>query len=136
MKLLARGRTVGFPRRPLIMGIVNLCVDSFSGDGLTSVDAAMARAREMVAEGADIIDIGGESAGTRRAAMSEPEEIAALLPFVRRFKTEALAMLPADTTQLFPPLLSINTWRPGGCRRKSGAGRRRRSAQRHRRPAD
>jgi dihydropteroate synthase len=112
MKLLARGRTIKFPRRPLIMGIVNRCVDSFSGDGLTSADAALVRAREMVADGADMIDIGGESAGTRRAAMSEADEIAALLPFVRRFAAEAASMTPADTEQLFPPLLSINTWRP------------------------
>ena len=116
MKLLARGRAIEFPRRPLIMGIVNLCVDSFSGDGLTSVDAAIARAREMVADGADLIDIGGESAGTRRAAMSEADEIDALLPFVRRFSAEVASGVQADPQQLFPPLLSINTWRPAVAR--------------------
>ena len=50
MKLLARGHTVEFPRRPLIMGIVNLSVDSFSGDGLADVDAAVEKARAFVAE--------------------------------------------------------------------------------------
>lgn len=116
MKLLARTRVVEFPRRPLVMGIVNLCVDSFSGDGLSDLDAALERARRMVADGADIIDIGGESAGTQRAVMSEESEIAALLPFVRRFQQEAASWSPADSEQLFPPLLSINTWRPAVAR--------------------
>lgn len=98
------------------MGIVNLCVDSFSGDGLSDVDAALARARQMVADGADIIDIGGESAGTKRAVMSVEEEIAALLPFVKRFTQESGSWAPADGEQLFPPLLSINTWRPAVAR--------------------
>lgn len=116
MKLKARSRTIDFPRRPLVMGIVNLCVDSFSGDGLSNVDDALARARQMVAEGADIIDIGGESAGTNRAAMSEQSETDALLPFVERFKREAASWPRLDGEQLHPPLLSINTWRPAVAR--------------------
>ena len=114
MNLLARQRIVSFPRRPLVMGILNLCADSFSGDSISGIDLAMRRARQMVAEGADIIDVGGESAGTNRPAMSEAEEIACLLPFVQRFSAEAASFAPpADAAQLFPPLLSINTWRAG-----------------------
>jgi dihydropteroate synthase len=116
MKLLARGRTLEFPRRPLVMGIINLCADSFSGDGIVNVDRALARAREIVAQGADIIDIGGESAGTKRAAMAEVEEIGNLLPFVERFYAELDSFIPQDEEQLFPPLLSINTWRPAVAR--------------------
>lgn len=113
MRLLARNRSITFPRRPLVMGILNLCADSFSGDGVLDVALGMRRARQMVAEGADIIDVGGESAGTGRPAMSEAEEIAHLLPFVERFTAEVASFTPpADAAQLFPPLLSINTWRP------------------------
>ena len=116
MKLIARGRTVEFPRRPLVMGIVNLCADSFSGDGLLDAGLALQQARRMVADGADLIDVGGESAGTQRPPMSETNEISNLLPFVRRFRDEAFGWAAADSEQLFPPLLSINTWRSGVAR--------------------
>ena len=113
MNLLACNRTISFPRRPLVMGILNLCADSFSGDGVLDVDHGMRRARQMVAEGADIIDVGGESAATGHPPMSEAEEIGHLLPFVRRFAAEVAEFEPpAAAEQLFPPLLSINTWRP------------------------
>lgn len=113
MNLIARQRLVTFPRRPLVMGILNLCADSFSGDTITDVGRAMRRARQMVAEGADVIDVGAESAATNRPAMSEAEEIACLLPFVQRFNAEIASFAPpADPVQIFPPLLSINTWRP------------------------
>lgn len=94
------------------MGIVNLSTDSFSGDGVAGVDAALALARQRVAEGADVIDIGAESAGTRRGVIPAQEEAAALIPFVERFREESPHWQPRDATQLFPPLLSINTWRP------------------------
>ena len=84
------------------MGIVNLCADSFSGDGIVEIDRAIERAREMVGEGADLIDIGAESARTNRAAMSEEEEAAQLVRFIERWDS--------------PVLLSINTWRPAVAR--------------------
>lgn len=111
MNLLARGRTIAFPRRLLIMGVVNLCADSFSGDGLVDTDLALERARQMVADGADIIDIGGESAGTKRVIMSEAQEIESILPFVRGFRKAVTGVVPADLEQVLPTLLSINTWR-------------------------
>ncbi len=80
------------------MGIVNLVADSFSGDGLTDIDAALARARQMVSEGADIIDIGAESARTNRVAISEEDEATQLVRFIERWDS--------------PVMLSINTWRP------------------------
>jgi len=98
VKLVARGETLTFPRRPLVMGIVNLVADSFSGDGLTDVDAAIALAKQHVAHGADIIDIGAESARTNRAAISEDGETAQLIAFLRRWQE--------------PTWISINTWRP------------------------
>jgi len=97
-----------FPDRPLIMGIVNLVADSFSGDGLTDIDAALDRARQLLADGADLIDIGAESARTNRSAVPEEEETAQLLRFIERWP-ELRAGRPAGTPW---PLLSINTWRP------------------------
>lgn len=102
MKLIARGHTFDFPRRPLVMGIVNLVGDSFSGDGITDIEAALAHARQLVADGADIVDIGAESARTNRAAISEDEEAAQLIRFIERWQE--------------PIPLSINTWRPAVAR--------------------
>ncbi len=116
MILRARGRLVTFPRRPLVMGILNLNDDSFSGDGSLDLDWALARARELVGEGADAIDVGAESARTNRAAISPDEEIARLRPFLARFAEITANARPADAGQIFPPLLSVNTWRPGVAR--------------------
>ena len=112
MKLFARGRTVVFPRRPLVMGILNLNDDSFSGDGNLDIDIALDRTREMIGQGADIIDVGGESARTNRPAIQIEEEIARVLPYVERFAAAIATTSPRDDAQLYPPLLSINTWRP------------------------
>ncbi len=108
MRLLARGHTLEWPRPPLIMGIVNLSVDSFSGDGLADVDAALEKARSLIADGAEIIDVGAESARTNRAPISEEEEAAQLVRFIERWDGGGL--------------LSINTWRPAVARAALAAG--------------
>lgn len=110
--LAARGRRISFPRRPLLMGILNITNDSFSGDGRVDTGWAVARAVEMTGQGADLIDVGGESARTNRAAISPGEELGRILPFIRRFEEVAREARPRDGGQIFPPLLSINTWRP------------------------
>jgi dihydropteroate synthase len=96
------------------MGIVNLNDDSFCGDGTLDPSAALAQAQRMAADGADIIDAGAESARTNREAISVAEECARLLPFMERWKewTRTLPAAPPVPDQLWPPLLSINTWRP------------------------
>jgi dihydropteroate synthase len=111
--LRARGRIVNLQRRPLIMGILNINDDSFSSDGKIDTEWALARAIEMVAEGADIIDVGGESARTNREAISEEEELRRVRPFLENFDRAMKTAVPRDGDQLFPPLLSLNTWRPG-----------------------
>jgi len=111
MRLITRGQTIEWPRRPLIMGIVNLSVDSFSGDGLADVDSAVEKARGFIADGADVIDIGAESARTNRGPISEAEEAALLRQFIERWPSLASSGDPAN-----PPLLSINTWRPAVAR--------------------
>ena len=107
MRLVARGVTIEWPRYPLIMGIVNLGADSFSGDGIVEIDRAIEHARQLTRDGADIIDIGAESARTNRPPISEDEEAAQLLRFV-----ECWSALRSPISDLRSPLLSINTWRP------------------------
>ncbi len=102
MILTARDHTFTFPRRPLIMGIINLVADSFSGDGVTDIVLALEKAHALVADGADIIDIGAESARTNRVAIPEAEEAEQLIRFIERWES--------------PVPLSINTWRPGVAR--------------------
>ena len=83
------------------MGIVNLSADSFSGDGLPDCGAALAHAERLLADGADLIDVGAESARTNRGPVSCGEEVDRLCAFVWRWK-EAGFVAP----------LSLNTWRP------------------------
>ena len=66
MRLRLPERVIEFPRRPLVMGIVNVNDDSFSGDGTLDFEMAIALARAQVAAGADVIDVGAESARTNR----------------------------------------------------------------------
>jgi dihydropteroate synthase len=99
--LRARQHVFSFPGRPLVMGIVNLSADSFSGDGLPDCGAALAYAERLVAEGADIIDVGAESARTNRGPISPDEEAGRLCGFVRGWKTAGRGVP-----------LSLNTWRP------------------------
>ena len=98
-----------FPATPLVMGIVNLVADSFSGDGLEDLDAALARARQQIAEGAAIIDLGAESARTNRRAIPEEQEIAQLLRFIAHWPELVAAARGSGAAW---PILSINTWRP------------------------
>ena len=113
MILTMRGRTVTFPRRPLVMGIVNVTDDSFSGDGSLQIEQTIETALRHVTAGADIIDVGGESARTNRREITEEEESARILPFVHRFHECHQGRKPVDEMQIFPPMLSINTWRSG-----------------------
>lgn len=117
MILAARGHRIEFPRRPLIMGIVNINDDSFCGDGTLDVTAALAQAEAAIWQGADVIDIGAESARTNRGPISEDEEVARLLPFLKAWPQLVNRAVPADEVQLWPPLLSVNTWRSGVVRR-------------------
>ncbi|TCP11818.1 dihydropteroate synthase [Crenobacter luteus] len=67
--------------RPLVMGILNVTPDSFSDGGrFDRVDAALERARQMIAEGADLIDVGGESTRPNAPFVSPEEELARVLP--------------------------------------------------------
>lgn len=73
--------------RPLIMGIVNLTPDSFSGDGvMNSAEAAIAHAHRQVEEGADLLDIGAESSRPGAVPTDEAEELRRLLPVLKALR--------------------------------------------------
>ncbi|GAA5482889.1 dihydropteroate synthase [Haloferula sargassicola] len=105
-------REIRFPRRPLVMGIVNVNDDSFSGDGTLDIDAALAQAKTAAESGADVIDIGAESARTNRAAVAVEEEVRRFSEFLRRWPETVAAAMPKDSAQVWPPVVSANTWRP------------------------
>ncbi|MDY6917095.1 MAG: dihydropteroate synthase [Chloroflexota bacterium] len=84
--------------RTYIMGIVNLTPDSFSGDGLGSdLEAALAQARRFIEEGADIIDVGGESTRPESSTISADEELARVIPFIERLAGETPVPISIDT---------------------------------------
>ena len=94
------------------MGIVNVNDDSFSGDGTLEIDAALELAGRQIAEGADVIDVGAESARTNRAAITVDEEVRRFRGFLDRWPELIAGAKPRDEEQVWPPVLSANTWRP------------------------
>jgi dihydropteroate synthase len=94
--LLAAGRALRLDR-PLLMGIVNATPDSFSDEGeLPTTEARLARGRALLAAGADILDVGGESASGHRPAVPAEEEIARVVPVVEGLAAEG-ALVSIDT---------------------------------------
>ncbi len=83
MFLQARQHCIEFPRRPLVMGIVNINDDSFCNDGTLDVSQALAQAGQMLRDGAEIIHIGAESARTYRGPISVEEEVRRLVTFIK-----------------------------------------------------
>jgi dihydropteroate synthase len=100
MRELACGRFRLPLIRPLVMGVVNVTPDSFSDGGrFASVDTALRQARQLIAEGADILDIGGESTRPGAQAVPVAEELDRVIPLL-----EALAESPIP--------LSVDTYKP------------------------
>jgi len=97
------GREFVWGRRTYVMGVVNVTPDSFSGDGTgDDVDAAVAQAVRFEDEGADIIDVGGESTRPPRVyasaeAVSEEEELRRVLPVIERLSGRLAAPISIDT---------------------------------------
>ena len=108
MRLRLRDRVV--EQFPLVMGILNTTPDSVSdGQRLLTLDAQLARARELVAAGADLIDVGGESGRTDRPPVSEEEEIERVVPLVSALAGDGV-------------VVSVDTWKPGVARAVADAG--------------
>jgi len=91
--------------RPLVMGIINVTPDSFSGDGLLAhedyVARAVAQAQTMIADGADILDVGGESSRPGSAPVSAEEEIRRVVPVIAAIKKKlgATQVAAVDTVK-------------------------------------
>ena len=102
--LTVAGHTLVWGRRTYVMGILNLTPDSFSGDGLLPADgplspaAALEQARRFLSEGADILDVGGESTRPGSQPVSAREEIERVVPAIRAIAAEfPQALLSVDT---------------------------------------
>src|SRR6187431_2642822 len=91
-------RTFDLTHRGLIMGVLNVTPDSFSDGGrFLALEAAVARTREMEAEGADIIDIGGESTRPGAMAVPEEEELRRVIPVLRAVREQTQCTISVDT---------------------------------------
>lgn len=95
---LRKGKKLELGKRTLIMGILNVTPDSFSDGGRwVEIEEALAHARQMEAEGADIIDIGAESSRPGFVPMPAEEEIARLTPYLKALSAECRLPVSVDT---------------------------------------
>src|SRR5215472_12809757 len=111
MVLRARHLEFRFPRPALVMGIVNVTPDSFSDGGQFFLpEAAVEHALKLIAEGAEIIDIGGESTRPHAVPVPEAEELGRVIPVIKSLA--ARTKVP----------ISIDTMKPGVAERALDAG--------------
>ena len=90
--------TLDFRNETIIMGILNVTPDSFSDGGkFNEIEQAVARAKQMVAEGAKIIDVGGESTRPGYTRISDEEEIARVVPIIKAISQQVNAIISIDT---------------------------------------
>jgi dihydropteroate synthase len=95
-----RSRTLTLSVRPLLMGIVNVTPDSFSDGGQNfATDAAIERALQLVAEGADLLDIGGESTRPYATPVTAEEELRRVLPVLKAVCRQTSIPVSIDTTK-------------------------------------
>jgi len=95
---LPNGRQLELGRRTLVMGIVNVTPDSFADDGTRfDPDVAIADALRMVADGADLIDVGGESTRPGAASLSAEEELRRVLPVLEGLRGRVTVPVSIDT---------------------------------------
>jgi len=97
-KLARRSLTYG--ERTLVMGVLNVTPHSFSDGGqFFSFDHAISHAEQMIEEGADIIDVGGESTRPGSEFVSEEEELDRVIPVIERLAASASIPISIDTTK-------------------------------------
>jgi dihydropteroate synthase len=98
MLLRARQFEFRFPRPALVMGIVNVTPDSFSDGGrFAAEDAAVSHGLDLVQQGAELLDIGGESTRPGALPVSEAEELRRVIPVIERLAAQANVPLSIDT---------------------------------------
>lgn len=98
MRLKARQFEFSFPRPAMVMGIVNVTPDSFSDGGkYLETEAAVARGLELVEQGAEIIDVGGESTRPGAEPVNEKEELRRVIPVIRRLAAGLGIPISIDT---------------------------------------
>ncbi len=103
------GRSVFYwGKRTYVMGVVNVSPDSFSGDGLADVEGAIAKAKRLASEGADIIDIGGESTRPGSNPISTDEELRRVIPVVEKLVQQLSVPLSVDTYKLEVARLALD----------------------------
>jgi dihydropteroate synthase len=94
------GRSVDLSQHALIMGVLNVTPDSFSDGGeFFTTENAIEHGSRMVAEGAQIIDVGGESTRPGAAPVSAEEELARVLPVIGKLRERITAFVSIDTTK-------------------------------------
>jgi dihydropteroate synthase len=93
-------RWLPYGERTLVMGVLNITPDSFSDGGkFYAPESAVEHALKMIAEGADILDIGGESTRPGSAFVSEAEELQRVLPIIKMLAAETSVPISVDTTK-------------------------------------
>ena len=96
--LLINGITLDFSKETFVMGILNVTPDSFSDGGkFNTVETAVKQAKKMVADGAKIIDVGGESTRPGYTRISDEEEIKRITPVIEALVKEVPAIISVDT---------------------------------------
>ena len=85
--------------RTYVMGIINVTPDSFSGDGLANAESALSQARRMVDEGADILDIGGESTRPGFTPVDIQEEIMRVIPAIQQIMPHIQVPISIDSSK-------------------------------------
>ena len=95
-----KNRSLVYGERTLVMGVLNVTPDSFSDGGrFSSFDAAVAHAEQMIEDGADIIDVGGESTRPGSEAISAEEELRRVIPIIERISSISDVPISIDTTK-------------------------------------
>jgi dihydropteroate synthase len=98
MRLRARHFSFEFPRPTMVMGIVNVTPDSFSDGGkFMEVDVAVTRAIELAEQGAEILDVGGESTRPRATPVAEIEELRRVIPVIEALAKRVNVPISIDT---------------------------------------
>ena len=94
------GRIVNLSRHGMIMGVLNVTPDSFSDEGeFFSLDKAVARALEIAAEGAQIVDVGGESTRPGAEAVGLEEELRRVIPVIEKLQEKIDILISIDTSK-------------------------------------